>query len=259
MYFIKQSPLFCNLYKRIPRTSQIVNSKYSNFGIKILDNTLILEYTIPNKEKQEEKIMAGYNGVSMSNNARAAYADGEKPFSKWSKTAMMEALAEVSNLDFSVLTKKEIFENLFRCSSWHHTGKFYNCTDFYSVDEEKASAATAEMISNIISSRPKRARRSADEIQKERDAKAARVAEKQCKEHLKMLFEKQTRYKRFSAFCTNAAYISECEERLEIATDEKIKELRKVWSAEKDQERRARLLSYLDDVDYIKRAYVHKI
>lgn len=29
--------------------------------------------------------MAGYNGFSMSNNAVAAYEDGEKPLSKWTK------------------------------------------------------------------------------------------------------------------------------------------------------------------------------
>ena len=22
-------------------------------------------------------------------------------------------------------------------SSWHHTGKYYNCTDFYNIDEDK--------------------------------------------------------------------------------------------------------------------------
>lgn len=29
--------------------------------------------------------MAGYNGYSMSNNAVAAYENGEKPLSKWKK------------------------------------------------------------------------------------------------------------------------------------------------------------------------------
>lgn len=33
--------------------------------------------------------MAGYNGFSMSNNAVAAYEDGEKPLSKWTKANIL--------------------------------------------------------------------------------------------------------------------------------------------------------------------------
>ena len=38
--------------------------------------------------------MAGYNGWSMSNNAVEAYANGEKPLSKWSKADILEAIEE---------------------------------------------------------------------------------------------------------------------------------------------------------------------
>lgn len=38
--------------------------------------------------------MAGYNGYSMSNNAVAAYQNGEKPLSKWTKK---EILNQISN------------------------------------------------------------------------------------------------------------------------------------------------------------------
>ena len=38
--------------------------------------------------------MAGYNGWSMSNNAVAAYEDGEKPLSKWTKADIFDAIKE---------------------------------------------------------------------------------------------------------------------------------------------------------------------
>ena len=36
--------------------------------------------------------MAGYSGYSMSNNAVAAYENGEKPLSKWKKADILEAV-----------------------------------------------------------------------------------------------------------------------------------------------------------------------
>lgn len=81
---------------------------------------------------------AGYSGYSMSNNAVDAYAGGEKPISKWTKS---DILQEIYDLDYSqdiidvakslpVKALKSIF--LYQ-SSWHHTSKMYNRTDFYSV------------------------------------------------------------------------------------------------------------------------------
>lgn len=37
--------------------------------------------------------MAGYHNYSMSNNAVAAYENGEMPLSKWSKKAILAAVA----------------------------------------------------------------------------------------------------------------------------------------------------------------------
>ena len=90
--------------------------------------------------------MSGYFGYSMSNNAVSAYRNGKKPLSKWTKKAILEALEEecehgnVPNeaLDLAKgMTVKELKEKVLECTEWHHTSKFYNRTDFYSVDEEK--------------------------------------------------------------------------------------------------------------------------
>ena len=84
---------------------------------------------------------AGYYGYSMSNNAVEAYENGEKPLSKWTKSDILTELEENGvSPDIISLAKslklsdlKEIF--LYK-SSWHHTSKMYNRTDFYAVDDQ---------------------------------------------------------------------------------------------------------------------------
>ena len=91
----------------------------------------------------------GYDVYSMSNNARDAYASGEKPLSKWTKAAILteveairpEAAEMLRNVPASLLK-----ENVLCCSSWHHTSKMYNRTDFYSVDEDTIDELTAETV-----------------------------------------------------------------------------------------------------------------
>lgn len=84
---------------------------------------------------------SGYIGQSMSVRAQEAYDSGEMPKSKWTKDAILSALldydltdeqyAKVSTYGLDVL--KEVFLSL---SSWHHTGKYFNETDFYTIDQE---------------------------------------------------------------------------------------------------------------------------
>lgn len=87
--------------------------------------------------------MAGYKGYSMSNNAVAAYEDGEKPMSKWTKADILKQMKEdgvpkhkieeISKMDAA--TMKNTF---LQRSSWHHTSSHYNKTDFYTVDTSRA-------------------------------------------------------------------------------------------------------------------------
>lgn len=85
---------------------------------------------------------SGYHGWSMSKRAFAAYEAGEKPLSKWTKKAMVEAISNYCNdndlfFDKTIthLKKDAIFERFFQYSSWHHTSKFCNETNFYQLDE----------------------------------------------------------------------------------------------------------------------------
>ena len=80
----------------------------------------------------------GYFGVSMSNNAIAAYASGEKPISRWKKQDIVKALKRsnvshefitaVSRINLSILKNFLLYKK-----SWHHTGIRFNETDFYAL------------------------------------------------------------------------------------------------------------------------------
>lgn len=108
----------------------------------------------------------GYVGASMSIRAAEAYENGEKPASKWTKQAMLDRLETtldegVTTIDYKddtdngdthrftkperaalasmwrSLPKKALFASWMRISSWHHTSRYANRTDFYDVDTDQ--------------------------------------------------------------------------------------------------------------------------
>jgi len=99
--------------------------------------------------------MSGYFGYKMSNNAVAAYANGEKPLSKWKKSEIINLISKIENLPFPIqmlkkMPAKAVKDTFLYCSSWHHTSSYYNKTDFYSFDEDAVFRLTEEKIKNII-------------------------------------------------------------------------------------------------------------
>ncbi|MEG2212194.1 MAG: hypothetical protein RRX88_06910 [Raoultibacter sp.] len=105
----------------------------------------------------------GYCGQSMSNNAIAAYQDGEMPKSKWTKAALLEGIystceeiisdGESKSFSFEVLSKAPVavLRSLCLCnSSWHHTSKFYLITDFYNIDRDALTKLTDGDIADAI-------------------------------------------------------------------------------------------------------------
>lgn len=100
--------------------------------------------------------MAGYNGWVMSNNAVAAYEDGEKPLSKWTKADIFEAIEDQEvELKCSIeklkrLPVKVLKEICLTYSSWHHTSNHYNKTDFYSLDMDTIEKLTDDKINELI-------------------------------------------------------------------------------------------------------------
>lgn len=95
--------------------------------------------------------MSGYYGYSMSNNAVAAYAGGEKPLSKWTKQAILEAIEEIDSVKATIYSKLKKFqlEKLLSYSSYHHTSSYYNTTDFYVLDIDKLEKYSFEQLKSI--------------------------------------------------------------------------------------------------------------
>lgn len=99
---------------------------------------------------------SGYDGYRMSNRAVAAYENGEKPLSKWTKKLILSRIEELTEeekliINISMLSKcsKQVLQDYFLfMSSWHHTGKYCNETSFYDVDIDKLKELTEN--TNII-------------------------------------------------------------------------------------------------------------
>lgn len=72
----------------------------------------------------------GYDGYSMSNNARSAYSNGEKPLSKWTKQSVVEEIADYLGVDTEDIKLLKPYKEYAEYSSWHHTSKHYNRTAF---------------------------------------------------------------------------------------------------------------------------------
>ena len=96
-----------------------------------------------------------YIDYSMSVNAALAYEEGEKPLSKWTKSVILAAVGEKAEI-LSPLNLNELRDLVLYRSSWHHTSKLYNRTDFYAVDEDKLEEVTEETVRQIIANRKPR-------------------------------------------------------------------------------------------------------
>ena len=70
--------------------------------------------------------MAGYSGYSKSNNAILAEAENKYPLS-----ISIKKLAAATGC--TQKTAKDIFKRL-GATEWHHTSRFYNVTNYYSVN-----------------------------------------------------------------------------------------------------------------------------
>lgn len=77
-----------------------------------------------------------YIGQKMSERALEAYDRGERPRSKWSKDDLLKSLSVNVREKSKKLTLEELRSVLLEKSSWHHTGKYFNKTVFYSINED---------------------------------------------------------------------------------------------------------------------------
>lgn len=89
---------------------------------------------------------AGYIDWSMSRRAAVAYWSGERPLSKWTKAAIIEGVLTIereqdgdsfwSQIDFNRYLTETLRRYFLYQSSWHHTSKHFNKTDFYAIDKD---------------------------------------------------------------------------------------------------------------------------
>ena len=102
----------------------------------------------------------GYHGYSMSKRAASAYTNGEKPLSRWTKRAIIDSIDEweennnrLMTVDVNQMTRDDLIERYIRYSSWHHTSKMINVTEFYQLSDILLTADSREMTADEIKSR----------------------------------------------------------------------------------------------------------
>lgn len=80
---------------------------------------------------------SGYVGCKMSERAKEAYDNGERPMSKWNKWDILNELEYDLDDDTIAKLSKYSTQSLknvcLEWTSWHHTGSYANETDFYQV------------------------------------------------------------------------------------------------------------------------------
>lgn len=133
-------------WKKSPTNLSTDYIAFSSSQFKNLDNK---KPTESNDIRYSYRSNSGYHGQSMSNRAVLAYENGEKPYSKWTKEDMLDAIERINPSiveDARTLPVEALRREVLYCSSWHHTGKYYNETDFYSIDAEKVETITKEGI-----------------------------------------------------------------------------------------------------------------
>lgn len=126
-------------------------------------------------------VNSGYIGHSMSRRAAEAYELGEMPKSKWTKKAMVTAIQSYCDeFDMSFdpdvlkgMRKDDMFERFFYKSSWHHTSKFFNETDFYKLDEDAVCGSFRPMTDAEVAERDALRRQAIEEERAVREAMRA--------------------------------------------------------------------------------------
>ena len=106
---------------------------------------------------------SGYCGSSMSQNAVWAYDNGEKPKSEWTKARIISAIKEAESErkeyyditpqwneeDLKPFIKQALFDKFLHRSSWHHTSKYANETDFYAIDDDVLDKSKEEVLVSL--------------------------------------------------------------------------------------------------------------
>lgn len=193
--------------------------------------------------------MAGYDGYSMSNNARIAYQSGERPLSKWNKDAFLDEVADLEREIYEKVKNTPIYilKEFLGYSAWHHTSKHYNITKFYSFNLESFMAATEEEINTLKEKR----KQYLLETKEERDLKKKEVEKKRAEKRAKKeLDEKIISYLPFTHYKTEATILRAYEEGR--ITLESLAELKRIEELKKELTPLLKLTKYKTISGFVK-------
>lgn len=158
--------------------------------------------------KGESLFQRGYIGRSESVRASEARQEGQKPLSKWTKKAIIEAM-RANGAPEELLRKAEaqplwvLQQSVLSKASWHHTGPNYQKTDFYGINDDYSDAKLgASWVSERIDEAAKAY--SADYTEEAKKfaefALSDFLAFDYYKEHQLGIFKKDRDFKRYTAY-----------------------------------------------------------
>ena len=184
--------------------------------------------------------MAGYIGFSRSVNSKLAIEDYEMPISQISKDRICDFLVDFENeyseddikmLDTtSVALWRYVAAEKVRPFSWHHTSKFYNKTNHYSL--LTIADYLLENIDTILEDY-KRFRNANKPSKEDLDKRQIKKQIKIDQEEKAKLFKYQSQYKSLSGFLRSKSVNIESLKEIRLAKIAKRREeLRQQWSAQ---------------------------
>lgn len=152
---------------------------------------------------------SGYIGLSRSRRAKEAYKGGERPATKWTKRALLEAIAEAFGDEVAEkaqkISKLELVNNFLDSSSWHHVGAFAAPVWFYRIAEDRTAEEASRIVDQLI--QEKETQKAEKKPAKKEEKKAEKKEEKKTV-FLKIVAERNTskyrrwvNWKRFTYFC----------------------------------------------------------
>lgn len=132
----------------------------------------------------------GYLGSSMSVRAAEAYEQGEMPISRWTKTAIIQAVKGYCfdfdlayDPDIEKKTKAELVKEFLEYKSWHHSSCTAREVEFFGLNEDAVCRSFEQMSEEQIIERDR-------QIANERAAREARLQFVQLREkEFKQKFE----------------------------------------------------------------------
>ncbi|HED7231581.1 TPA: hypothetical protein ACYKE3_000399 [Campylobacter jejuni] len=198
----------------------------------------------------------GYSGYSMSNNAVAAYENGHKPISKFTKEDADE-LSDLFAEKWSVKEIKDLVKNYGEVG-YHHTSKFYNTTNFYSIAQAFRNIAEYEedylkkLIKNIPA--PEQSKKDID------DFLSYVKKQDELREQLdKEIYQKRKEFFEIESPLVRHKYIKQRDEQLKIEKERELKRAAYLKAFEAKKPLAQNFMEYLEKIGWYQNPEKHAL